>query len=42
MTRCHEIRPYLEAFVDDELSTDNALRVEETSAVARPAARKCG
>src|SRR5690554_434736 len=29
MTRCHEIRPYLEAFVDDERSTDNALRVEE-------------
>lgn len=29
MTRCHEIRPYLEAFVDDELSTDNALRVKE-------------
>lgn len=29
MTRCHEIRPYLEAFVDDELSTDNALRVRE-------------
>lgn len=29
MTRCPEIRPYLEAFVDDELSTDNALRVEE-------------
>ncbi len=29
MTRCHEIRPYLEAFVDDELSTDNSLRVEE-------------
>lgn len=29
MTRCHEIRPYLEAFVDDELSTDNYLRVEE-------------
>lgn len=29
MTRCHEVRPYLEAFVDDELSTDNSLRVEE-------------
>jgi anti-sigma factor RsiW len=29
MTRCHEIRPYLEAFVDDELSTDNCLRVRE-------------
>lgn len=28
MTRCHEIRPYLEAFADDELSTESYLRVE--------------
>lgn len=38
MTRCHEVRPYLEAFVDDELSTDNYLRVEEHLAVCE----RCG
>ncbi len=28
MTRCHDIRPYLEAFGDDELSTEKSLEVE--------------
>ena len=29
MTRCHDIRPYLEAFWDDELSTEKSLDVEQ-------------
>ncbi len=29
MTRCHDIRPYLEAFADDELSTERYLEVEQ-------------
>jgi anti-sigma factor RsiW len=29
MTRCHDIRPYLEAFGDDELSTEKSLDVEQ-------------
>lgn len=29
MTRCHDTRPYLEAFSDDELSTEKYLEIEQ-------------